>query len=74
MGQQMMKCSKCGAEDLDLSEFQSMMLVSKDEALFTMECPHCGTTVSSMQPIPFSLRDKVEAAAGELDAGMGRDI
>ena len=69
-----MKCPKCGAEDLDLVRFQSMMLVSNDEALFTLQCPHCGNTVSSVKPIPTALREKVEAVAVELDAGMGRDV
>lgn len=64
-------CPACGARDLDLRSFDSMMVLSADLALFTLACPHCGTTVSAMQPIPSALRDEVDFAAIRIGAGMG---
>lgn len=69
-----MQCPKCGTTDIDLTHFQSMMLVSQDEALFTLQCPHCGNKISSVCAIPAPLQDKIKSVASELDAGMGRDI
>ena len=48
-----------------------MMVLRPDMALFTLACPHCGTRLSSLLPIPASLREEVEFAAIELGAGMG---
>ena len=72
MGQGM-ACSSCGAADLDLSRYDSMMVVRADLALFTLRCPHCDSTVSSVQAIPLQLRDEVRFAAIEVGAGMGRE-
>ena len=59
-------CPACGAVGLDVCRYESMMV-----ALFTLRCPHCDATVSSMQPIPPQLREEVRFAALEVGAGMG---
>ena len=66
-------CPSCGAKGLDIRQYDSMMVLRKDTALFTLRCPHCSTAVSSVQAIPQELNDEVQFAATELGAGMGRD-
>ncbi len=70
---QYMTCPACDATDLDLCQYDAMMVVRSDLALFTMECPHCGATVSSIETIPLQLREEVRFAAIEVGAGMGRE-
>lgn len=67
-------CEKCGNRSFDLTKYRSMMLVSYDEALFTLVCSRCGELVSAMCPIPESLRGKILEEAAHVDAGMGRDV
>ena len=64
-------CPACGAKNLDVHNYDAMMVLSPDLALFTMHCPHCKTKVSTMRPIPNELRDEVRYAAMEVGAGMG---
>lgn len=64
-------CPACGARELDVRSFDSMMVLSADLALFALTCPRCGTAFSAMQPIPSSLRDEVDFAAIRIGAGMG---
>lgn len=64
-------CPACGAVGLDVCRYESMMVVRADLALFTLRCPHCDATVSSMQPIPPQLREEVRFVALEVGAGMG---
>ena len=64
-------CPSCGARDLDISNYDSMMVLRADTALFTLHCGHCATKISSLQPIPPNLRDEVLFAAIEVGAGMG---
>lgn len=66
-------CPVCGAADLDACHYDSMMVLRDDLAMFTLRCPWCGATVSSMQPIPLQLREEVRFAAIEIGAGMGRE-
>ena len=61
----------CGAVGLDVCRYESMMVVRADLAMFTLCCPHCKATVSSMQPIPPQLYEEVRFAALEVGAGMG---
>ena len=63
-------CPACGAVGLDVCRYESMMVV-RDLAMFTLRCPHCKATVSSMQPIPPQLYEEVRFAALEVGAGMG---
>lgn len=66
-------CPVCGAADFDACHYDSMMVLRDDLAMFTLRCPSCGATVSSMQAIPLQLREEVRFAAIEIGAGMGRD-
>ena len=67
------RCPVCGKATLDLTKYQSMMVVSADKALFHVVCPSCGNHTASLFPIPLSLLEKVRSAAVELGAGMGRE-
>lgn len=71
--EQELVCPACGASGLDVCQYDSMMVVRADLAMFTLPCPSCGTKVSSMQIIPPQLREEVKFAAIEIGAGMGRD-
>lgn len=66
-----MTCPACGATGLDVCRYDSMMVVRADLAFFTLHCPHCDATVSSLYPIPPQLREEVRFAALEVGAGMG---
>lgn len=66
-------CPACGATGLDVCDYDSMMVLRADVALFTLPCPACGTAVSSVQPIPPRLREEVQFAAIEVGAGMGKE-
>lgn len=66
-------CPACGATDLDVCTYDSMMVLREDTALFSLRCSHCGTAMSSVHGIPPQLREEVRFAAIELDAGMGRE-
>lgn len=63
-------CPACGARDLDVCRYDTMLVVRHDLALFTLTCPKCGTKVSSLQRIPLQLREEVRFAAIEVGAGM----
>lgn len=68
----LLTCPKCGHCDLDLREYRSMMVLSADLALFSLDCPHCATRVATVQAIPPSLREAVGFAAIKAGAGMGQ--
>lgn len=70
---QTVSCPACGAADLDVCQYNSMMVLRADTAMFSLTCPVCGAKVSSLQPIPLQLREEVRFAALEVDAGMGRE-
>ena len=63
-------CPACGASDLDVCRYDTMLVVRSDLALFTLTCPTCGASVSTLQHIPLQLREEVRFAAIEVDAGM----
>lgn len=67
-----MQCPQCGSTELDVCNYESMIVVGPDVAMFTMRCPQCKSTVSSVQLIPPALREEVRYAAIEVGAGMGR--
>ena len=69
----MLTCPSCGANDLDLRAYDSMMVLRPDLALFSIHCTHCSTKISTLQPIPASLREEVQFAAIEVGAGMGME-
>lgn len=69
----MLTCPSCGANDLDLRSYDSMMVLRSDLALFSIHCGHCAAKISTLQPIPPSLREEVRFAAIEVGAGMGME-
>ena len=69
-----MNCPHCGAANLDIHAYESMIVVTADYALFTVCCAACGSRVSGLRPIPDDMREFVQCAATEVGAGMGRDI
>ena len=67
-------CPQCGSSALNLHRYESMIVVTPEYALFTVRCPQCDTSVSSLRPIPQDMRDEVQFAAIEVGAGMGRTL
>lgn len=63
-------CPACGERNLDLCCYDTMLVVRADLALFTLTCPSCGATVTTLQRIPLQLREEVRFAAIEVGAGM----
>ena len=68
-----MNCPKCGYANLDPHDYESMIVVTSDCALFTVRCASCGSRVSGLRPIPPDMREEVRFAAIEVGAGMGRE-
>lgn len=66
-------CPACRANDLDVCTYDSMMVLGRNVALFTLRCPHCATSVSAVHAIPPQLREEIDFAAIEVGAGMGRE-
>lgn len=64
-------CPACGAKEFDLHRYDSMMLLSEQLALFTLECPVCQTVVSSVCVVPEDMTEEVARAAEQMGAGMG---
>ncbi len=71
---QIMICPSCGARDLNLLDYASLMVLKPRVGLFTMQCPTCQAKVTSIQAIPPELDEGILAAAEMLDAGMGRNV
>ncbi len=68
----MMTCPHCGVRDLNLLNYNSLMVLREDLGLFTIACPNCGERVSSIQSIPKELQPEINLAAAEIGAGMGK--
>lgn len=66
-------CPNCEKTGLDVHDYESLIVLTADFALFTVRCPGCGSRVTSVQPIPRDLREEVQFAAIEVGAGMGRE-
>ena len=64
-------CPACGADDVDVRSYESLLALRSDLALFTLTCPHCAARISALLTIPPELREEVVFAAIELGAGMG---
>ena len=64
-------CPACGADDVDVRSYESLMALRSDLALFTLTCPHCAARISALLTIQPELREEVVFAAIELGAGMG---
>lgn len=69
-----MICPSCGARDLNLLEYTSLMVLKPQMGLFTIVCPSCQAKVTSIQPIPLELEPSIAQAAEVLGAGMGHDL
>lgn len=68
---QTLTCPACGFRSLDLNDYESMIVLRADLALFSLRCNRCASKISSIQPIPATLREEVRFAAIEIGAGMG---
>lgn len=64
-------CPHCNQGLLDVHDYESMIVITPDYALFTETCPACKVRISSLRSIPEDMRDEVIYAAIEVDAGMG---
>ena len=54
---QTLTCPACGFRDLDLNDYESMIVLRADLALFSLRCNRCASKISSVQPIPATLRE-----------------
>lgn len=62
-------CSACGYTAFDLRQYDSVMVLSHDVAMFSLRCPACGAQVATLQPIPRDMREELHFAAIEVGAG-----
>ena len=67
------QCPVCGTIGLNVCEYESMMVLSSQLALFVLRCGECGTQVTSVSVIPPALYPEIERIAREIGAGMGRE-
>lgn len=74
MEEVLVKCPKCGTKSLDLRTYSSMMVLSRNQALFTAHCNKCNQLVSVVAVIPEALYSDVYQAACDVGAGMGRKV
>ncbi len=65
-------CPSCSQRDLNLLNYSSLMVLKPDLGLFTIACPTCSAHISTIQPIPAELKDRVLDAAHRVGAGMGK--
>lgn len=65
-------CPSCGNGPLDVSRYDSMMVLSNEAAFFTLRCPWCHSLVSMVGHLSGDLRRQARFAAIEVGAGMGR--
>lgn len=66
-------CPRCSSTEMRLDDYESMIVITCDYAMFTLRCPGCGSRVSVVSEIPEHLREEVQFAAIEVGAGMGLD-
>ena len=66
-------CPACHLGELSVADYESMMVLRSDLALFTLRCPLCGHRVSTLQCIPPTLEADVRSAADAVGAGMGAE-
>ncbi len=67
-------CPSCNVQPLSVLDYESLMVLKRNLALFTLHCPRCNSRISMLRPIPSILRAEVNMAAAETGAGMGRTI
>lgn len=66
------KCASCGSTEFDLHEFDTMMVLCSELALFGLRCPYCGTQVAAVCVIPQDMQQLVYDCAHKVGAGMGK--
>ena len=66
------QCPACGTTNFDLHTYESMMMLERELALFTLRCPHCQTVVSSVCVVPPDMVAQAAYAAKKLGAGLGQ--
>lgn len=67
------KCARCSSTEFDLHDFETMMVLCEQLALFTLRCPYCGSHVAAVCVIPEDMLPMVRSAALEVGAGMGHE-
>ena len=67
------QCPTCGFDALDVTTFDSAMVLSADLGFFTLRCPSCGALVSTISAIPAALEEEIQFAAIQVDARMGQE-
>ena len=67
------KCARCGSTDFDLHEYETMMVLCSELALFGLRCPQCAAHVAAVCVIPQDMLEQVRAAASAVGAGMGKE-
>ena len=67
------KCAFCGSTEFDLHEFDTMMVLCPELALFSLPCPYCGTQVAAVCVIPHDMQALVRESAAMVGAGMGHE-
>lgn len=72
MGSSLVECPSCSRVRLDIRDYESLIVVAPNMALFTVRCSGCGQRISGLHTIPAEMRDEVQFAAIEVGAGMGR--
>ena len=67
------KCAFCGSTEFDLHDFDTMMVLCPELALFGLRCPVCGAQVAAVCVIPPDMQGMVQRSALDVGAGMGRE-
>ncbi len=66
-----LRCPGCQDATLSFLDYDSLMVLRHDLALFTLTCPHCQSKVTALHGIPRALKEEIRFAAIEIGAGMG---
>lgn len=65
----MLVCPNCGIRDLNLLNYNSLMVLRRDLGLFSLICQNCSAKITSVREIPKELVPEIEIAAKEIGAG-----
>ena len=64
-------CPVCGNARVALSSYDSLLVLRKDFALFSLVCPNCSTRFSTVREIPDQLKEEVYFATVQIGTGWG---
>jgi C4-type Zn-finger protein len=67
----LLTCPSCGESDIDLLNYDSLIVLKPTLGLFSIACPGCGVKISTILPIPDELKPEISYVAKEVGAGMG---